>query len=241
MHTRLALALATTMLFGCATRWEPREPTRGVAYSQASNVARWRPQVSSPWTGRAPPDHGPEPGVVPRFHGRWIPGGAACLAELARQGVAHERLESLRGVETPVRVTGPIGGIGFVAGAGLPLHCDCRLVVALAWAAPDLQELGVRQVRFSGAYVNRTTRSGRPSRHALGLAIDLHAMSFGDQRQEVKRNFSRGLQDGCAQDAPPLNRVACRLRQLGLFKELLTPDHDRDHHDHFHLAVASPG
>ena len=201
-------------------------------------MSRWH-TPTSPWLPEpGPPGHGPEPGVAPRVDSRWIPGGAACLAELGRLGVAYEKVSSLKGVDTPIHVTGPIGGIRFVAGAGLPLFCDCRLAMALAWTAPHLRELGVREIRFSGAYVNRRTRAGRPSRHAQGLAIDLHAWTFGDDRLEVKRAFSRGLANGCSTEAPQLNRVACRLRQLGLFKELLTPDHDGDHHDHFHLAIA---
>ncbi|HTU57188.1 MAG TPA: hypothetical protein VMF89_02125, partial [Polyangiales bacterium] len=46
------------------------------------------------------------------------------------------------------------------------------------------------------------------------------------------------LQDGCSTDAPLLNQLACRLKARGLFRELLTPDYDADHHDHLHLGLA---
>jgi hypothetical protein len=44
--------------------------------------------------------------------------------------------------------------------------------------------------------------------------------------------------NGCVDEAPVLNRLACRLSQLRLFQELLTPDSNADHRDHLHLAIA---
>jgi hypothetical protein len=38
-----------------------------------------------------------------------------------------------------------------------------------------------------------------------------------------------------------LNRLACSFKSTGLFKELLTPDYNADHHDHFHLAIEPIG
>jgi hypothetical protein len=168
-----------------------------------------------------------------------IPGGDACLGELARLGVAFQRLPSLKGVDTPIDVVGPVGGIRLRAGAGLPSRCDCRLAVALAWAAPRLAALGVHELTFSGAYVYRTQRNGRPSLHARGLALDVHAFVTPAESASVKTAFAKGIGPaGCAPNAPLPNRAACALRDTGLFKELLTPDSDADHHDHVHLAIA---
>ena len=167
-----------------------------------------------------------------------IPPGDACLAELGRLGVTYRALGSVKGVQTPVEVSGGIGPIAMRAGAGRAFVCDCRFAVALAWSAPRLAELGVTRFTFSGAYVDRLTRAGRPSLHARGLAIDVHVMTVLGQELAVKDRFVRGMTDECAADAPALNRVHCGLRRLGLYKELLTPDYDADHHDHFHLAVA---
>lgn len=168
-----------------------------------------------------------------------IPAGPACLSALRSLGVAHEPLAALKGVETPIVVTGPVGGLRLRAGVGLPARCDCRLAVALAWAAPRLAALGVQELTFSGAYVDRSQRSGRPSLHARGLAIDVHAFGTPTQRVDVSSAFAKGLGPlGCAAEAPLPNRAACALRQTGLFSELLTPDSNADHHDHLHLAVA---
>jgi hypothetical protein len=112
--------------------------------------------------------------------------------------------------------------------------------VALVELGPELRAVGVTDVRFSGAYVYRTTRSGqRLSLHAHGLAIDIHDVTIQGEKFTVKGDFARGRQ-GVAQCArlPPINQVACAAGERGLFKELLTPDSDRDHHDHFHFAVA---
>ncbi len=170
--------------------------------------------------------------------GARIPGGEACLELLDDLRVPYRRVDEKRGVTTPVQVTGPVAGIRYHAGAGLPFVCDCRLAVALAWMAPPLRELGVTDVRYSGVYVYRLSRVGRLSLHAYGHAIDLHEFRTGASRHVVKGGYKKGLDDICSSSAPLLNQVACRLKRLGLFKEVLTPDYNADHHDHFHLGLA---
>jgi hypothetical protein len=167
-----------------------------------------------------------------------IPSGDACLRELLGLGVAFRRKGETIGVDTPVAVSGAIGGIRYYANGNLPLLCDCRLAVALHRIAPLLQQAGVREARFSGAYSYRTTRTGRLSLHARGLAIDLHEFVVAGRTLSVDRDYARDLSPDCSPSGPVLNRLACDLRASGLFRELLTPDYDADHHDHFHLAIA---
>jgi hypothetical protein len=138
----------------------------------------------------------------------------------------------------PVRVTGPINGIDFFSEGERGITCDCRMVLALDWSARALAPLGVTGIRHSGAYVYRTTKSGRPSLHARGLAIDVHAVDFGGHVRWVEKDFERGRRGDCDPDAPALNRVECQLRSLQLFRELITPDDNHDHHDHLHLAIS---
>lgn len=164
--------------------------------------------------------------------------GDACLKQLADLGIAHQKLETRRGVKTPVVVTGPLGGIEYVAGAGLAFEADCRLAVALHQIGPALGALGIDRLRYSGAYTYRMSRTGRLSLHAYGLAIDVHAAHAAGRWYEVKRDYRRGLADQCAEDAPIPNRMRCVLAASGMFKELITPDHNADHHDHLHLAIA---
>ncbi len=166
--------------------------------------------------------------------------GPSCLARLERLGIEHRRLRRLRGVATPVVVTGRIGGIRYAKLGRSSLTCDCRLVLALHRASEVLRGFGVSEVQHSGAYAYRRTRSGRLSLHARGLALDAHRFLVAGEVVSVVRSFRRGLGSGCDAGAPPLNRMACDLRQLGLFRELITPDHDADHRDHFHLGIAPP-
>lgn len=170
-----------------------------------------------------------------------LPGGETCLRWLSTLGIAYRQLPDLRGVETPVEVTGPIGAIAFVTGGSPSVTGDCRLILALDWASRTLARVGVSAVRHSGAYVYRTTRRGRPSLHARGLAIDVHAIQVHGAWYEVERDYARGMGAVCDSLQPFVNHVYCRLSQLNLFRELITPDHNADHYDHIHLGVASDG
>lgn len=168
--------------------------------------------------------------------GASLPTGEACIASLAATGTTFERVEETRGISAPVSVKGPVGGVEYWASDKRPLLLDCRLGLALHRVGPLLRSHGVTRARFSGAYVYRTTRTGKLSLHAHGLAIDLHDIVVGGTTLTVKEHFARG--GGCGGDVPLLNRIACDLAETRLFRELLTPDSNRDHHDHFHLAVA---
>lgn len=166
-----------------------------------------------------------------------IPPGNACLEQLERSGVPYELMTQKVGVDTPVALRGPIGGIRYHA-VGHELIADCRLLLALHQIGPELRQLGVESVRFSGAYSYRMSRVGRLSLHAYGLALDIHAVTAAGVTYEVARHFARGAANSCAADAPLLNRLSCRLARLRLFQELLTPDSNADHRDHLHIALA---
>jgi len=90
---------------------------------------------------------------------------------------------------------------------------------------------------FSGAYSYRTSRVGKLSLHAYGLALDVHEFVVKNQRLNVREHFARGLGDACAPESPKLNQIACRLKATGLFRELLTPDYNADHADHMHIGL----
>jgi hypothetical protein len=60
---------------------------------------------------------------------------------------------------------------------------------------------------------------------------------FPDSSLAVVDAFGRGWGAGCSDKAPAVNQVVCQLRELGLFRELITPDHDADHYNHVHLGI----
>lgn len=184
------------------------------------------------WLGHHPPS-AYDPQAVQSLR---IPGGKRCLELLNRLGVKYERLSPRGSVDTPVEVVGDIGGIRYVSQGRESLVCDCRLALALHWSAPVLSAHEIQTVEHFGAYANRSTRRGRPSLHAMGLALDAAAFKFTSTRQSVAEDYARGVD--CRSEAPAVNQVVCHLRSLGLFRELITPDHDADHDDHVHLAIA---
>jgi hypothetical protein len=162
-----------------------------------------------------------------------IPGGKRCLSVLDRLGVKYKKLSPRGNVKTPVEIQSAIAGVSYKP----TLVCDCRLALALHWSAPVLEAWHISEVEHYGAFSNRTTRRGRPSLHARGLALDVARFKFPDARLDVASNYERGWGAGCGPNAPPVNRIVCQLRQLGLFRELITPDHDDDHQDHVHLGI----
>ena len=104
-----------------------------------------------------------------------------------------------------------------------------------------MADFGVERVRYSGAYVYRTTRSGRLSHHAYGLAIDLHEFQQGGETWSVKKDFRKNVD--CGENDRGLNALACHMRASVFFDEFLTPDFNADHRDHLHISVpraASP-
>ncbi|HKY34718.1 MAG TPA: extensin family protein [Polyangiaceae bacterium] len=209
----------------------------------ARGVPAPKPVVPSPLRFAAAPgvptyaDGRPRP-LPPELIAAELPSGDDCLNRLRGAGVAFNLVSDKRGVETPIALQGPIGGVRYwTVGAG-PMVSDCRFALALAKIAPELRGLGISAMRFSGAYSYRMARVGRLSLHAYGLALDVHEVTAYGQSFVVARDFAKGLPNGCATDAPILNRLACRLAQLRMFQELLTPDSNADHHDHLHFAIA---
>ncbi len=169
-----------------------------------------------------------------------IPGGLACLVRLRKLGVSFTAAGSLPNVLTPVKVTGPIGGVTYRPLYKTPMICDCRMVLALNRAGPYLKALGVEEMLYSSVYRQTKIRgSRRLSRHAKGLAIDIHRVVANGETLKVKEDFQPGMEVGCTDDFPLLNRVACVLSRRGLFDRVLTPDYDEAHFNHFHLAILS--
>lgn len=182
-------------------------------------------------------DGRPRP-LAPELIAAEFPSGDECLRRLRDAGVSFQAVDDKPGVDTPVALEGPLGGVRYWTVGPGPMVSDCRLALALTRVAPELRALGISAMRFSGAYSYRMARVGRLSLHAYGLALDVHEVTADGKSHVVARDFARGLPNGCATDAPVLNRLACRFAQLRLFQELLTPDSNADHKDHLHFAIA---
>jgi len=185
---------------------------------------------------------------------RWASlSGAACLAEVARRklGVARSK-RAAAGVSTPVRVTGPIGGVRFLTpGQKSPYGIlDCRLALALDDLAVILKRHDVVEVRVDNMYRPHAHLPGKkkPSQHSYGLAIDLTRLKRADGTElVVERDFQGAIGEpvcGASAraellgEAAQLRNLICDVARSGLFHHILTPNHDAAHRDHFHLDIA---
>lgn len=167
-----------------------------------------------------------------------------CLAELDARHVSWKKA-SRPGIQIPVEITGPIGGIELTS-EDQPLVIDCSLAVSLDEAGRYLRGLGITKATFSSAYSRRKVRfTDHWSKHSFGLAIDVHTFTSADLgTMRVDRDFEQGLGDEVDCVGAPLTQAGavleilkCQLVRSGLFHLVLTPDYDDAHHDHFHLEA----
>jgi hypothetical protein len=167
-----------------------------------------------------------------------IAAGEVCTGKLTELGVAWQPAEAVERIATPITVPSmTFGDVKLVSWFRKPpFVMDCHLALALAVFAPNLHELGVRELKFSRIYgytqvqVNGQTKSTL-SRHALGLAIDLRAVVDADGRDVVvEQDYKLG--------DPLLLRLETFFNDSGGFRTVLTPGNDpASHHDHFHAEA----
>jgi hypothetical protein len=170
---------------------------------------------------------------------------ADCLDRLDTLRVPYRPAGPIPGVEEPVEVTGPLGGVRYVPlGRERPLVLDCSLVFSLALAGRYLRDEGITSAVFSDALNRRHVRgTTRWSKHSYGLALDVHHFD-GAARLSVEGDYQTGLGRGrdCVgrpgdDRARRLRVLWCRLARSELFRMVLDPDFDGDHRNHFHLQA----
>ncbi len=155
------------------------------------------------------------------------------------------------GIAAPIILTGPVGGIRYVNKwkPKEPPLMDCLLALTLSRAAPVWRRHGVETVIFSNTYRKGRRGDPRPSRHALGLAMDVHGLEFRDKTVlDVEKDWEKfygrpGLCVGPVRSdkAARLRSVICDLEAANVYRRILTPDSDHGHRNHFHMAAAKPG
>lgn len=182
----------------------------------------------------------------------------ACANELAARGLPVKRYppsKATRDVALPVQLTGALNGVNIVMnGAKTPGSrgdydvLDCRLALSLDEWTRDLARRGVQVVRHAsllrpGAVIRR---SGKPSQHSMGLAIDVASFQLQDgTRFEIQRDFAGSIgAPVCTEQAEPATRwlrsLVCETHASRVFNLILTPNYNADHHDHIHLDL-EPG
>ncbi len=126
------------------------------------------------------------------------------------------------------------------------LVLDCSLVYSLASFGPTLLATGVERIVWSSGYRHSYIRNSRRlSRHALGLALDIHVYSGKDIGSlDVAKDYEQGLGDDAnclgralTKGGATLRSLVCTMKESPLFRHVLDPDYDEAHYHHFHVAA----
>ncbi len=181
-----------------------------------------------------------------------------CLRELDRRKVPYKRIDAVKQVDTPIRLTGPLHGVDFKLTYRAPPDVaepyasilDCRLGVALDDLAAIVAERGITSVEYMSMYRQRGVGWVKPGRrHPAGLAIDIAVLHRKDGAVfSVLRDWAgvpgaKTCGDHAAkprkdtEGARLLRDVVCELDRKKSFNLLLTPHYDWGHRDHFHFEV----
>lgn len=177
---------------------------------------------------------------------------ARCHDLLRTRGVSFEPVAAAEaeGVVSPIRLTGPVGGIPFVHGGRSDRYAilDCRLAIALLGWAPALAASGIERVEHMSIYRPgaRVRRTGETSGHAAGTAIDAARFLRADGSVlEVERDWTdkaRGAEpcrprEDEAEPQRTLRRLVCDAVEADLFQVVVTPHANARHSNHVHLEI----
>ncbi|MBK6515552.1 MAG: extensin family protein [Polyangiaceae bacterium] len=188
---------------------------------------------------------------------------ADCEKESARAGLPLEKVATgADGVASPMRLTGPLGGVRFVVPPASSPHgvLDCRLGLALADLASVLARFDVVEVKVDNFYRKnavlppgskkgkKAKRSAKPSQHARALAIDVTSFKLKDGRElTIPRDWHAPIGsvscgpeatlEGSSVDAIHLRDLVCEIARRGIFHRVLTPSFNAAHRGHFHFDL----
>jgi len=193
--------------------------------------------------GSAPPPLPPKPALLDP--------AAACLSDLS---LAHATFQPLAAFgEGNCSIANPVRLTGGATAWNRPGVLSCPMARTLVRFEAEVvqpaahKHFGVRVKRMDhlGTYDCRTqrnettaaaaqmgtSRGGRLSEHAKGLAIDLAGFELADGTVvSVKKDWYAGGKAGAF--LREVARSSCRV-----FNVVLTPNHDRFHTDHIHLDI----
>lgn len=178
--------------------------------------------------------HGPAPPAPPLTYN-----DQQCLAELNRLGVQYQVEPQSASTSRACLVQNPIRVSAATVPFSRPTVAACGFVLKFDQFERDVirplakRSFGrdLKAVVDIGAYSCRSTRAGRESEHAHGLAMDIAGFELSDGTMiSVKEEWARR---GKGRDF--LHAVATQACHY--FNEVLDPDSDRDHVDHIHLDL----
>jgi len=185
-----------------------------------------------------------------------------CEAELDARKVPYvrEHGDGARGIDTPVRLIGPLHGVEFRTNLSAKQRAttpweiaDCRLVLALDDFSEILAAHDIVDVRHYSMHrlVPRSWPAARPTKqHMAGNAIDAARFIARDGTfLDVDKHFNGAVgATTCGDMAAPrpatleavkLRSILCEAVSRRLFNVVLTPNYNRPHKNHFHLEVSA--
>ena len=148
--------------------------------------------------------------------------GEACLKVLEEKKVSFSPLGNMKDKE-PRRIENTVRIEGFsTTELSEPLILSCMTAVSLAsW----FEDIGAKQVTHMGSYNCRTIRgSNIMSQHSFGAAVDIASINGASLKSDWQ---DEGEKSEYLRDSA---KAACEY-----FSNVLTPDYNAAHHDHFHL------
>jgi hypothetical protein len=185
--------------------------------------------------------------------------GDACAKALHARGVPFSEVTSgARGVDRPMRLTGPVHGITYHSGVALKDRAtspyeiaDCRLLLAIDDLSKILASHGIVEVVHFSMYrppPAKERAGAKHIEHEAALAIDLAEMIKTDgSRLSVLKDWHGGIgQKTCGAGAGPspataeakeIRKILCDAATSHLFNVALTPNFNEPHKNHFHLEV----
>ncbi len=169
----------------------------------------------------------------------WPTDRATCFAALERESVSFAPWVDAPAVDV-CAVPAAVVVQASTAAMTPTLRTSCPMMLAWARFEPEMQELARRRlgseiakIHHYGSY-NCRRMSGnqrRMSLHSTGQALDLSGFTTASGRYVGVQQGWRGRRDEAA-FLRELSLAACRH-----FNVVLTPAHDRAHHDHIHVDI----
>jgi len=169
----------------------------------------------------------------------WPTDPATCFAALEREPVAFTYWADAPTADV-CAVPAPVAVQASTAAMTPPLRTSCPMMLAWARFEPEMQRLAIRRlgsdiakIHHYGSY-NCRRMSGnqrRMSLHSTGQALDISGFTTADGRYiSVQHGWRGGRRERAF--LHDLGQAACRH-----FNVVLTPNHDRAHHDHLHVDI----
>ncbi len=174
-----------------------------------------------------------------------------CSFILREYDVEFEHLKDIKGVEFPIRLKSPVGGITYrhTGGNGKFSIIDCRLAVVLVGWGPILHDHDVVEVEHMRVYSPdaRVGGGSKVSGHSFALAIDAAHFILEDGTELVMKKDWTDRKPGaepCRDTVPDgskaqktLREITCDTGGIDLFSSILTPHYNKAHYDHLHMEL----